>query len=450
MTCDLLVIGGGVAGATAAAHAAESGADVMVVEKGSGLGGSGALSAGILWTAPDRETLRRVCPRADASLGGVLVDGFDDAVAMVRAAGVEVSERWEGQMGFGVAHRIDIHGWLDAARERIEERGRIAFGHAATELIVEDGAVRGARIRGPEGGEAVRARSVLLATGGFQGSANLVRLLIGPGAGRMPVRANPHSVGDGYRMGIDAGAAPGGAFDSFYGHLLPSPLDRFGPDDFLPLTQYQSHACVVVNRFGRRFADESRGDEVTNQALLRQVGARGVLLCDERVRTEHAVGPPYPHGKVVDRFAAARAARARVVTADSLDELTARVGAWGVNAIRLRETLADVERAASGAPPPADDVPIPGNPQPLREPPFHAVEVQPAITFTYGGIRGDTEGRALDPQGRPVPGLFVAGADLGGVQETGYVGGLVLGLVFGPRAADAALAATRSEAAAHG
>ena len=38
-----------------------------------------------------------------------------------------------------------------------------------------------------------------------------------------------------------------------------------------------------------------------------------------------------------------------------------------------------------------------------------------------------------------MPGLFVAGADLGSVRETGYIGGLVLGLVFGPRAADAAL-----------
>ena len=86
----------------------------MVVEKDGRLGGSGALSAGILWTAPDRETLRRVCPRGDPELGGVLVDAYDAAVERVRDAGVDVSERWEGQMGFGVAHRIDIPAWLEA------------------------------------------------------------------------------------------------------------------------------------------------------------------------------------------------------------------------------------------------------------------------------------------------------------------------------------------------
>jgi succinate dehydrogenase/fumarate reductase flavoprotein subunit len=439
LSCDLLVLGGGVAGAAAAVRAAEAGADVVVVEKDSRLGGSGALSAGILWTAPDRDTFSRVCPRGDAELGGILVDSFDAAVEWVRAAGVEVSERWEGQMGFGVAHRTDIHGWLEAARERIEASGRIAFNHAAHELLTADGEVRGALISGPGGDEEIRARAVVLATGGFQGDAGLVRRLIGEGAERMPLRANPNSIGDGFRMGRAAGAAPSGALDSFYGHLLPSPLRRLAPEDFLPLTQYHSNACVVVNRFGRRFADESRGDEVTNQALLRQPSARGVLICDERVRRERAVGAPYPHGQVIDRLDAARNAGGRYVTAASLEELIERVGEWGVNAARLEQTLADVEHAAAGSPPADGDVVISGWPPPPREAPFHALEVQPAITFTFGGLRGDAEGRALAADGEPVPGLFVAGADLGGIQETGYVGGLVLGLVFGPRAANAGL-----------
>src|SRR5690606_627250 len=111
----------------------------------------------------------------------------------------------------------------------------------------------------------------------------------------------------------------------------------------LPLTQYHSKACVVVNVYGRRFADESRGDEVTNQRLFRQPGSRGVVLCDERVRTEHAIAAPYPHGQVVDRIELAREQGARVATAGTLDELIEEVSGWGVHGERLRRTLADVE-----------------------------------------------------------------------------------------------------------
>jgi len=436
---DLLVIGGGVAGAAAAAHAAARGASVAVVEKDDHLGGSGALSAGILWTAPDVETLRRICPGGDPDLGRTLVEGFDAAVERVREDGIEVSERWHGQMGFGFAHRIDIHGLLDLWRQRIESAGgRIAFNTAARALIVAGDRVGGAEVEGPGGSERIDAAATLLATGGFQGDGELVRSLIGDGAERIIVRSNPNSTGDGVRMGRDAGAVLSGSLDSFYGHLLPSPIDDLRPEDFLPLTQYHSNACVLVNRFGRRFTDESRGDEVSNQQALRQRGARAYLLCDEAVRTAHAIKAPYPHGQVVDRFAAAAEAGGRIATADTVDALVGEVEGWGVNGPALRETLARYEAAADGADVPLD-APLPATPHPLREPPFHALEVQPSITFTFGGLRTDADGRVLDRAAEPVPGLLAAGADVGGLQDTGYVGGLVLGLVFGPRAADAAL-----------
>ena len=84
-----------------------------MLEKTGRHGGSAALSAGILWTAPDVETMRSVVPDGDPELGRLLVDGLEPAVDRVRAAGVEVTERWYGQMGFGVAYRTDIHALHD-------------------------------------------------------------------------------------------------------------------------------------------------------------------------------------------------------------------------------------------------------------------------------------------------------------------------------------------------
>ena len=91
------------------------------------------------------------------------------------------------------------------------------------------------------------------------------------------VRSNPGSVGDGFRMGREAGAAASRCLGGFYGHLVPSPLAQLRPEHFLPLTQYWSNHAVLVNLLGRRFTDESLGDEVSNQALLRRPGARGSL-----------------------------------------------------------------------------------------------------------------------------------------------------------------------------
>jgi succinate dehydrogenase/fumarate reductase flavoprotein subunit len=414
MTVDLLVVGGGIAGVAAAARAIELGLEVVVVEKGDEVGGSAALSAGIVWTAPNVEVARRVAPDGDPALQRALAEGFDAAVERVRDAGVAVSERWTGQMGFGVAHHVDVDALL--AHWRAALGGAVLTRTAVRELVVDaGGAVRGAVLT--RGDVEVDARAVLLATGGFQGDRELVGRLIGCGAERMPVRSNPGSVGDGMRLGRAAGASLSQPLDGFYGHLIPDRLDRFDAADYLPLTQYHSNRSVLVNVHGRRFTDESRGDEVSNQLVLREPEARAVLICDERVRREHAVGPPYPHGQVVDRFAAAAQAGGRLVHADSIADLAARVAEWGVDGAELRHTLADADS--------------------LREPPFHALAVAPCITFTFGGLRVDADGRVLGPDGAWIRNLYAAGADAGGLQGPGYVGGLALGLVFGPRVAEA-------------
>ena len=417
LSTDLLVAGGGMAGLAAAARAVELGLDVVVAEKADAVGGSAALSAGIVWTAPDVPTACRVAPDGDPALLRALVEGFDAAVARAREAGVAVSERWSGQMGFGVAHHVDVVALLH--RWRALAPGAVMTRTALRELRVGgDGAVRGALLHGPDGPIEVAAGAVLLATGGFQGDAELVAGLIGHGAERMPVRSNAGSQGDGLRLGRGAGAALSRPSTGFYGHLIPDRLDRFETPDYLPLTQYHSSRSILVNVRGRRFTDEARGDEVSNQAVLREPEARAVLICDERVRREHAVGPPYPHGQEIDRFAAAAQAGGRLARADTVGELVELVCEWGVDANALARTLED----AAGA---------------LRTAPFHALAVAPCITFTFGGLRVDRDGRVLRDDGSWVRNLYAAGADAGGLQGPGYVGGLALGLVFVPRVAEA-------------
>src|SRR5258708_38007263 len=119
---DLLVIGGGMAGLAAGAAAAEAGAHVTVVEKSRNPGGSAGMSAGIVWTAPDFATLRRAVPGGDPALGRALIDGFWPEVERLRRTGVFVSDRWEGQMGFGSAGRVGIKAPLAAWQGKVRAR----------------------------------------------------------------------------------------------------------------------------------------------------------------------------------------------------------------------------------------------------------------------------------------------------------------------------------------
>src|SRR6476620_1891667 len=113
---DLLVIGGGLAGLSAAARAAQDGASVAVVEKGPRLGGS-AVYAGFLWTAPTLEVMNEVNPDGDPELAARLVEGFDDAIAWVRSLGVSVKDPVT-VLGYGRGVETDMTG-LIAACERV-------------------------------------------------------------------------------------------------------------------------------------------------------------------------------------------------------------------------------------------------------------------------------------------------------------------------------------------
>jgi succinate dehydrogenase/fumarate reductase flavoprotein subunit len=431
------------AGLAAAAAAAEAGARVTVVEKSENLGGSAAMSAGIVWTAPDFQTLRRVVPGGDPALGQALVDGFWPAIEWLRSTGVSVSDRWEGQMGFGSAVRVDIKSLLGAWQKKVvSSGGAILVESPARKLTTDEaGRVTGATVTSPDGLRDMHADAVLLATGGFQGDPELLTTFIGGGADAMLVRSNRGSVGDGFRFGREVGASASRCLDGFYGHLVPSPMADLRQDQFLELTQYYSNHCMLVNRLGRRFTDESLGDEVSNQATLRQPGSRAVLLCDERIHTTYAATAPYPHGQMIDRIAAADAAGGWHVSKRTMDELLDAVADWGVAERALAGTL-DQWAAAAAGDQTALDIPRAVRPEPFADPPFHALEVQPAITFPFGGLMVDPDGRVLDRDGVAVPGLFAAGADAGGLQDVRYVGGLALGLVFGPRAARAAIGAT--------
>ena len=439
---DVLVVGAGMAGLAAASQAARLGATVGVVEKLAEVGGSAAMSAGILWSPRSYDEMRAQMPGGEPALAKVLTDDFPAALEEVQATGVELSELIDGPyFGQGYGRQVDVVGLFRRWGRDVEAAGGwVVRGTSCRRLLADDtGRVVGAVVVGADGPTEVEAHAVVLATGGIVGDPGLVAAFVGPDADRALVRANPGSVGDGFHLGRAVGAAASRSLSSFYGHLVSYPIRDWGERHFLPLTQYHSIHCILVNRHGRRFIDESLGDEYSNQDILGQPDSRAILLADEETRRTYVVTAPYPHGEVVDRFAAGAEAGANYAVAATVEGLVEQVAAWGVPAGTLRATLDAYDRAAAGEEVPLD-APMPARPAPLRVPPFHAIEVQPAITYVYGALRIDDGARVLDRDDHPIPGLYAAGADGGGTYHRGYGGGLGLALVFGRRAARTAVA----------
>lgn len=205
---------------------------------------------------------------------------------------------------------------------------------------------------------------------------------------------------------------------------------------------------LLVNRAGRRFVDEGENFRLftyakTGRAILRQPGAIVYQVFDARVR---------------DRLDY----RYRSGTTHEAESLEALAETLDVNVSAFLDTVRAYNASCTGLP--ADfsrldglatrelTVPKSNWAQPIDTPPFLGVPVACGITFTYGGVETDTEGRALGPNGAPLPGLFVIGELQGGLFARNYPGGagLMRGAVYGRRAGRSAAARIRRDATVAG
>lgn len=432
---DVVVVGSGISGSAAAMTAARAGARVALLEKAETFGGSAALSAGMFWTAPDLAAYQARIPLGRVDLGSRLVEDYDEALAELRAAGIYVADELKQDiMTFGIGYSTDIHEILEwCRREVLKADGEVRAATPVVELLYNNEQVAGVMTRGSDGRlERYEAPAVILATGGFQGARDKLTKYIGPNADRLLLRSNPGSVGDGLRMARAAGGGGSTAMSTFYGHLIGYPVQRFEPQDYLPASQYYSESTILVNLHGERFTDETQGDELLNQALTFQPEAKGVLIFDDYVRRTEVTAEPFPGLGAINRFDWAVEAGANHAVADTLESLLDEVATWGIDRNNLQATLNEYSQAADADRESAvRGIPVAASARAPQTAPYYALMVQPSITFTFGGVRTNMKGEALDYDGRPIPGLYAAGADIGGLSNFGYAGGLAPGYITG-------------------
>ncbi|WP_375387045.1 FAD-dependent oxidoreductase [uncultured Amnibacterium sp.] len=458
--CDLLVVGGGVAGASAAIAAADLGLDVLLIEKTGRPGGSALWSGGNLLDLQGPGALPHLRSlsfgRTDDAVLGAYADGLAGLRGRLESLGARTEDVpwlphcWPHLPGAESVAYYRVAGaepagpalWGALARA-LDDRGVRVRTHAAlARLTTEHDRVTGARIATADGEQVVRARAgVVLATGGFEASADLKAAYL-PVPDLVPV-AGDGNTGDGLRAAQQVGAALW-HMSTFFGFWAFQPPGGASAIPVLPL----GRGFLLVDASGRRFHAEA-GREAHD--LLRPVGdvlpGRDVvpslpatLIVDDALLAAGPLAPfPAPDRAPWSADNDAELDRGWFVTADSPTELAA---ALGMDPATLTATVEAFETAAEqGGDAFGRD---PGTMAPLTGR-LHALPVWPGAATTSGGPRRDAGARVVRWDGSPVPGLFAAGG-LGSVwgHLTHHGGGLTDGLVFGAIAArSAAEAMTR-------
>jgi succinate dehydrogenase/fumarate reductase flavoprotein subunit len=343
------------AGLCAAARARELGASPVVHEKGDRPGGSMLLSSCVIWRHREWEDFRAECPGGDTALQRVLWERLDDGIEWLESLGAPVLEHDTGNPR--------------TKGKRFDPRG-------LTETLVRaagDGCVHGRH---------ETTDATILATGGFQGSRELVDAHISPAA-PLRLRANPWSAGDGLRRGLERGGSTSAGMAEFYGRNMPDA--DFAEPEFVPLAQLYGRFARVFNDRGEEFfgGEVSWSENDLVQATARQPNARAWYLLDDAALEQRVRGRP-------------------------VSEMVASAS-----------TQVDPSQLPF-APPSGTRV---------------AVRVKPGITHTIGGLRIDRSARVVGADA-----LFAAGADAGGIAAGGYASGLAGALVFGRIAAESAIA----------
>jgi succinate dehydrogenase/fumarate reductase flavoprotein subunit len=479
---DVLVVGAGIGGLSAAYEAGYGGAQVAVAEMSSVFGGNALLSEGglcIVDTPLQHE--QGVQDSARTAEIDMLSWGEDAdpewAWTYVRTSRREI---WDWLTGMGVrftALRPQAGNHAPRFHENAERglglvrpiaraclrnpRIRFYWNTRIDRLITVGGAVTGAEGVNLRTGGPVRfeARAVVLATGGFQGNESLVRRHWPadlPQPQRLLLGATPNSSGAGLLMGIEAGGATH-RLDHQWHYPFGVPDPRLTEEN--RAVSVRNLNAIWVNQQGERFVNEWMASRYTVEAVKRQKPATYWLVFDAPgVDDLRYSGTDWADLKL-----------ARRLLVDN-PKITRRADTWRTLAIesglppeRLEATVerynrmvaqgadTDFRRFGPGELPKWLQVFPPPPPRALLTPPFYAMQAFPMTRKNMGGLRIDRNCQVLGEGDIPVAGLFAAGevAGLGGVNGKAGLEGTFLGpsLVQGRRAGRFLAAQLRAGAA---
>ncbi len=427
MSFDIVVVGHGAAGLTAALAAAEASRSIgrrlsiAVIERaarGEHGGNTRFTPCYMRMETPDRLSPDFVSEMISVS------DGRNDLAYFRRLASDAPAT-----IGWLQFHGVEFHSpsyYLSAGPTRIQPIGggesivrelTRAAENAGVQFFYErkakalmravGGGVAGVAVGQAEGDQDLAADAVILACGGFQGEPGMLEEHLGPGAGSLvPISPGTKlNTGAGIRMALDAGASRSGDWQGI--HIEPIDARASNPAPVVLVYPYG----IVVNKDGERFCDEGAGlvhetwEQFARSIHFDTPGRQVFAVLDSRLNN-------------IENFGRAIRSQVAPYEAQTLRELSELIS---VPADQFEKTVLAYNTACVGDPAQFDATikdglatesglarPKSNWARALDLPPFYAWPLIGAIAYTFGGIETDVDGRVLGPSGA-IPGLYAAG-----------------------------------------
>ena len=452
---DLVVVGGGASGKTAALEAARAGKSVVILEKMPETGGLSMFAEGTAaFESSEQKKLGKPAHpdrhfptkeegyekfnmyshyRANFDVVRAFVDNSAETIDILKEIGVEYktvtiaayddpNEVWTFHLPDGLGARVQ-----ELLLSAVEHAGVDIFTETpATELIIEDGKVVG--VVAESEGEPLRVggKAVVLATGGMGSNPELIAKYswFAPSAYNMNTLTPLQNMGDGLMMALSAGAD-----DT---NIVTCPILAAGARD----KAMDSHigaagvqpGAIWINKTGRRFANEGTAENIGDIGPLYGKQPDGIVWSvldqaniDRLVESgsEISIGEFVVFGRPLDRLRRELdqdVADGVAFAANTPEELAEKIG---VSPKSFAATVAAYNEACATG----DDKEFFKQEKylrPLSTPPFYAVALATGTMGSAGGIRINGNMQVVDKDYEPIPGLYAVGLDATGLYGDSY------------------------------
>lgn len=443
---DLVVIGAGPAGMSAAITAAENGLSVVVLEKtgvsgGCAKFGMGPLAIGSKYQEEQgisldldqlyNEFMEYTHYRTNPPLMREYFERSNETLEWLESLGVQFDEAaqyfeksyatWhlvhseDGVVGGGQAKTMTDH-----LEQRATELGvTFYFETPACRIELQDGAVSGVCATSTDGtvGYHFSTKAVVVASGGFGNNVDMVKDEFG-----FTLQEDffgmqfPGHEGDGLKMVWEAGGKESPMIEEMIFDIYrPGNTGSYTNDIKLVMTQ----GNLIVNEQGKRFFNEEQVQNTTymGNALTYQTGNTGFMVIDEDIKNGYVEANAVPFTSKVwnaddfsqfdENFAVMEEGGCTsIVRADTLDELAEKLG---IDASGLAATVEEYNQICADGYDPLGK--SPEYLKPIQTAPFYGAQFFPSSYGTLGGIKVDEELQVYDVNDQVIPGLFSAGTD---------------------------------------